>query len=96
MTKQYKNSKIQKKKMHIEVCLYHKDEGLPDGVNLAVASVHDSNVQEEGSVISDRIEIHNMQIEAPNHTEGISMVTGSSSGEVSSEVVASNENKVQD
>jgi len=95
MTKQYKNSKIQKK-MHIEVSLYHKDEGLLDGVNLAVASAHDSNVQEKGSVISDRIEIHNMQIEAPNHTECISMVTGSSSGEVSSEVVASNENKVQD
>lgn len=73
-----------------------KDEGLPDGVNLAVASAHDSDVQEEGSVISDRIEIHNMQIEAPNHTEGISMVTGSSSGEVSSEVIASKENTVQD
>lgn len=68
-----------------------KDEGLPDGVNLAVASAHDSNVQEEGSVISDRIEI-----EAPNHTEGISMVTGSSSGEVSSEVIASKENTVQE
>lgn len=73
-----------------------KDECLPDGVNLAVASAHDSDVQEEGSVISDRIEIHNMQIEAPNHTEGISMVTGSSSGEVSSEVIASKENTVQD
>lgn len=73
-----------------------KDKGLPDGVNLAVASAHDSSVQEEGSVISDRIEIYNMQIEAPNHTEGISMVTGSSSGEVSSELIASKENTVQD
>lgn len=73
-----------------------KDEGVADGVKLAVASANDSEVQEEGSVISDGIEIHNMQIETPNHTEDFSMVTSSNSGEKSSEVLALKENTVQD
>jgi len=54
----------------------------------------DSEVQEEGSVLPVKSETQTMQIEPPNHTEDISIVMGS--GEEASEVVASNENKVQD